>query len=59
MARRNYSKSKPRHTKVANGNEIDRLCFLADLVDGTISATTYIESRNPRGRITQISYDEP
>jgi hypothetical protein len=32
---------------------------LADLVDGTISATTYIESRNPRGRITQISYDEP
>lgn len=58
MASKRYNPTKGRHKHLPTDEEHTRRgCFMADLLDGTIVATTMTESR-VGGRL-RIDYEDP
>lgn len=58
MASKRYNPSKARHLHLPVDDEhTRRACFMADLLDGTIQATSMTESR-VGGRL-RIDYEDP
>lgn len=57
--RKPYARTKPEHQQLPATEEYTFACFMADLLDGTITATALHEVRNGGGRLTRLEYDDP
>lgn len=57
--RKQFARSKPAHRGQPAAEQFEFACFMADLLDGTITATALHEVRNGQGRLVRIDYDDP
>lgn len=57
--RKPFVRSKPVHVAAPSGSRADAAAFLADLLDGTVRATTVVTVRTPAGTYVRLDYDDP
>jgi hypothetical protein len=58
-ARKTYTRGKPAHLGAPPGEQVDKTCFVNDLLDGTIKATTVETVRAGNGLYLRLEYVEP
>lgn len=57
--RKAYSRTKQEHARLPATAEFAYACFMADLLDGTVTATAVHEVRDGNGRFQRLEYDDP
>lgn len=58
-ARKSYSRSRPQHIAAPDTERFTKACFINDLLEGVIRATSVSEVRDGNGRLIRLEYDDP
>lgn len=58
MAQKRYTITNPRHSKFPRTEQELMACFMADLLDGSVVATSLAKARGSKGELV-LNYEDP
>jgi hypothetical protein len=58
MAIKPYVRTKPKHVIAPNLEAVTKTCFINDLLDGTVKATTATTVKS-NGQFVRVDYNDP
>lgn len=57
--RKTFTRTKQAHKDLPADERIEHACFIADALDGTITASRLVEIRDGQNRLVRLDYDDP